>query len=242
MSNIASQQADAKEFFHVETDLNMIMEYTQMLEQFYPDKVVQICRKHHQGAFYVSENCKDFWGVPAKRMKFFTMEEYLALIHPDDVASLSNIYALINSHTVDVDDPTQIRFTLVYRMKGGDGEYHTIEDEKVVLKTKTGNFAHFCTYTKTTDKLTVALEIYRIVNNKKTKVKSYLQRSQTNTLSAREVEIIKLIDKGYSNAEISAQLSLSIFTIKNHKQRLFKKTQVKNSIELLRLARDRNLI
>ena len=242
MSNTHSGKTSGPEFFQVETDLNTIMDYTQMLEQFYPDKVVQICRQHHEGAFYVSENCKDFWGIPAKRMKFLSMEEYLELIHPEDIANFQNVYEVIDDFTKQDDDPTQTRFTIIYRIKGPDGVYYTIEDEKVVLKTKSGNYAHFCTYTKTAEKLTVGLEIYRLVNNKKTKVKSHLFRSTTHELSPREVEIIKLIDKGYNNAEISAHLSLSIFTVKNHKQRLFRKTHVKNTIELLRLARDRNVI
>jgi DNA-binding CsgD family transcriptional regulator len=231
-----------KEFFQVETDLNTIMEYTHMLEQFYPDKVVQICRQHHDAAFYISENCKDFFGIPAKKMKFLSMEEYLELIHPDDIPSLSNVQKVIDSYVQGEDDPTSTRYTLVYRMKGADSQYHTIEDEKVVLKTKAGHYVHFCTYTKTTDKVTVALEVYKMVNNKKTKIKSHLFQSHGNLLSPRELEIIKLIDRGYNNAELSQYLSLSIFTVKNHKQRLFKKMNVKNTIELLRSSRDQNLI
>jgi DNA-binding CsgD family transcriptional regulator len=240
MANTA--EAASKEFFRVETDLNTIMEYTQMLEQFYPDKVVQICRHHHAGAYYISENCKDFWGIPAKKMKFLTMEEYFALVHPDDVTCFSNVLAVIDGYINGEDDPACMRFTIVYRMKGADGHYHTIEDEKVVLKTKSGNYAHFCTYTKTPDKLTVVLEVYRVVNNRKTKIKSQLFRPNSNALSPRELEIIRLIDQGYNNAELSRHLSLSIFTVKNHKQRLFKKMNAKNTIELLRFSRDQHLL
>jgi DNA-binding CsgD family transcriptional regulator len=239
---MADPAANKKEFFQVETDLDTIMEYTRMLEQFYPDKVVQICRQHHEAAFYVSENCKDFWGIPARKMKFLTMKEYLAIIHPDDMAVMGNVQKVIDSYVQHEEDPTSTRYTLIYRMKGADGLYHTVEDEKVVLKTKTGLYAHFCTYTKTTDKVTVALEIYKVINNKKTKVKSHLFAAAAGTLSPRELEIIKLIDKGYNNAELSEYLSLSIYTVKNHKQRLFRKMNVKNTIELLRSSRDQNLI
>lgn len=229
------------EFFQVEPDLNTIMEYTRMLEQFYPDKVIQICRQHHDAAFYVSENCKDFWGIAASRMKFLTMSEYLALIHPDDLPGLSQVQTLIEKHS-NIDDPSNIRYTLIYRMKSPDGTYHTIEDEKVVLKTNSGNYAHFCTYTKVAAKITVTLDIFQLVNNRKTKIKSYVLRDGQQHFSPREVEIIKLIDKGLSNAEMSDVLSLSLFTIKNHKQRLFRKANVKNTMELLAFARTQNIV
>lgn len=232
---------ETKEFFQTETDLNTIMEYTRMLEQFYPDKVIQICRQHHEAAFYVSENCKEFWGIPAKRMKFLTMSEYLDLIHPDDMAGISDVYRLIEEHSAG-HDPSEFRFTLIYRMKGPDGDYHTIEDEKVVLKTDSGNYAHFCTYTKSAEKVTVTLDVYQMFNNKKVKIKTYVLGNGQQNFSAREMDVLKLIDKGLSNAEISAQLSLSIFTVKNHKQRLFRKTNVKNTMELLRFARSQNIV
>lgn len=237
----SSRITTTKEFFQTETDLNTIMEYTHMLEQFYPDKVIQICRQHHEAAFYVSENCKEFWGIPAKRMKFLTMSEYLDLIHPEDMASMSGVQRLMDEHSAD-HDPSQLRFTLIYRMKGPDGEYHTIEDEKVVVKTRNGNYAHFCTYTKISEKITPTLDVYQIFNKKKTKIKSYILGDGQENFSAREMDVLKLIDKGFSNAEISSQLSISIFTVKNHKQRLFRKTNVKNTMELLRFARTQNIV
>jgi len=230
-----------REFFQTETDLNTIMEYTRMLEQFYPDKVIQICRQHHDAAFYVSENCKEFWGIPAKRMKFLTMSEYLDLIHPDDVAGMGNVQKLIEQHSVG-QDPAQLRFTLIYRMKGPDGQFYTVEDEKVVIKTRNDNYAHFCTYTKTAEKVTVTLDVYRLFNNRKIKIKSYVLRNEEHIFSAREMDVIKLIDKGFNNSEISRQLSLSIFTVKNHKNRLFRKAHVKNTMELLRFARTQNIV
>ncbi|MBT1687356.1 LuxR C-terminal-related transcriptional regulator [Dawidia soli] len=231
----------AKEFFQTETDLQTIMGYTHMLEQFYPDKVIQICRQHHEAAFYVSKNCKEFWGIAAKRMKFLTMSEYLDLIHPEDIASMSGVQRLMDEHSAGY-DPSQLRFTLIYRMKGPDGQYHAIEDEKVVIKTSSGNYAHFCTYTKTAEKVTATLDVYQLFNSKKVRIKRYILRDRQEDFSAREMDIIKLIDKGFSNAEISDQLSLSIFTVKNHKQRLFRKTHVKNTMELLRFARPKNIV
>jgi len=47
------------------------------------------------------------------------------------------------------------------------------------------------------------------------------------TLSKRELEVIRLLVKGYGNKEIAAELGLSIDTIKTHLKSIFLKLQVK---------------
>ena len=49
-------------------------------------------------------------------------------------------------------------------------------------------------------------------------------------------EIIKLILKGFSTQEIADRLNVSVNTIKNHKQVLFRKVNVKSSVELINFA------
>jgi DNA-binding NarL/FixJ family response regulator len=51
-------------------------------------------------------------------------------------------------------------------------------------------------------------------------------RHDLNELSARELEVIRLIAEGLSNKEISARLSLSEKTIKNHISRIFSKLSI----------------
>jgi DNA-binding NarL/FixJ family response regulator len=51
-------------------------------------------------------------------------------------------------------------------------------------------------------------------------------RVDVNELSAREVEVVKLIAEGLANKEISARLHLSEKTVKNHISRIFSKLNV----------------
>ncbi len=51
-------------------------------------------------------------------------------------------------------------------------------------------------------------------------------RPDLNELSVRETEVIRLIAEGLSNKEISARLSLSEKTIKNHVSRIFSKLNI----------------
>lgn len=55
-------------------------------------------------------------------------------------------------------------------------------------------------------------------------------------LSARELEILKLISEGMSSKEIAGRLYLSEETIKSHRRHLFSKFSAKNSPHLIHKA------
>lgn len=50
-----------------------------------------------------------------------------------------------------------------------------------------------------------------------------LDREKLNELSNREVEVLKLVAKGFSNKDIAAHLSISERTVKNHLSSVFRK-------------------
>ena len=58
----------------------------------------------------------------------------------------------------------------------------------------------------------------------------YLANSDTNEarLSARETEILRWVALGKTNPEIGSILGISVFTVKNHVQRILKKLDVTN--------------
>lgn len=61
-------------------------------------------------------------------------------------------------------------------------------------------------------------------------------------LSARELEILDYICKGFSNAEIAKTLGLSQRTIDGHRSRLFEKTGAKNAPNLVLFAVKNGLV
>jgi DNA-binding NarL/FixJ family response regulator len=56
------------------------------------------------------------------------------------------------------------------------------------------------------------------------------------SLSAREVEVLRLIGKGLSRVQIAAELSRSAKTVDRHQDRMMKKLGVKSRADLIRLA------
>jgi len=55
-------------------------------------------------------------------------------------------------------------------------------------------------------------------------------------LSSREYEVLQLITKGHTNAEIAEKLFLSLSTIKTHVSNLFTKMEVKNRTQAVEKA------
>jgi len=61
-------------------------------------------------------------------------------------------------------------------------------------------------------------------------------------LSAREVEVLKLIALGHTNGEIASTLHLSVRTIESHRAHIQQKTRLTNRAELVAYARDHELL
>jgi DNA-binding CsgD family transcriptional regulator len=60
--------------------------------------------------------------------------------------------------------------------------------------------------------------------------------SGVGTLSARERELVTLVAQGASNAEIAAQLYISVRTVSSHLDRIRDKTGCRRRADLTRLA------
>lgn len=65
---------------------------------------------------------------------------------------------------------------------------------------------------------------------------------QINNLSAREIEIIRLISKEHTSAEIGRMLFISEHTVETHRKNIWRKTGVKSTIGLLNFAKDHHLL
>ena len=61
-------------------------------------------------------------------------------------------------------------------------------------------------------------------------------------LSAREIEVLRLIALGHTNNEIASQLFLSVRTVESHRAHIQQKTQKSSRAELVSYARDNGLL
>lgn len=76
-----------------------------------------------------------------------------------------------------------------------------------------------------------------------TNVKRRSAPSNNNTpLSDREIEVLQLIAKEYSNGEIAEKLFISIRTVDTHRRNILEKLQLKNTAGLVKYAIEKALL
>jgi LuxR family maltose regulon positive regulatory protein len=61
-------------------------------------------------------------------------------------------------------------------------------------------------------------------------------------LSERELEVLRLVAKGYSNRQIAEALFVTLGTVKKHLNNIFGKLQIKNRTQAVSQARELNLL
>jgi two-component system response regulator NreC len=68
------------------------------------------------------------------------------------------------------------------------------------------------------------------------------RKHDAETLSARELAILRLIVQGYTNHQMADELKLSVRTVESHRASLMAKLNVRSRVELVRYARMRGLL
>jgi DNA-binding NarL/FixJ family response regulator len=76
----------------------------------------------------------------------------------------------------------------------------------------------------------------------KTKNASKERVEQAIQLTKRELEILVLFARGFSNKEIAAELFISVRTVESHKNNIMQKLEIKSTVELVKYAIKHKLI
>ena len=71
---------------------------------------------------------------------------------------------------------------------------------------------------------------------------SYREENRVEKLTSREIEILKLVVKGYSNEEIAKELFISKHTVKMHISIMIQKLGLKNRCEIAYMAGKKNIV
>lgn len=174
------------------------------------------------------------------------LKEILDLIHPEDIAFVieAERMTLEKMKEIGFEHQLNLKCSYCFRMKTGNGSYELFHHQS--LHTKKDKHG------KLLQAVNIHTNIHHItpVNNYVVLVAGIGGRSDFHqiplkqlpapnsrcpeNLTKREVEILHLIAKGFSSAEISNLLFVSVYTVATHRKNILQKTDTKNSSELIK--------
>lgn len=223
--------------FIPEENKEIILQHLQFSEKVFPQDCLTVCPLSHPGFKYFSKNCEHILGHDHETLSRMDLPSFFNLIHSSDLHAVQQCLAYIKSQ--EPFDPTKMRFQFNFRLKHKNGSFAHIRHDHFAVKSATDTYLYlmlFCNISDEEKFYHVKMDIYKNDRDKFLKVGTYNPQQSEREITPRQKDIVQLIIKGFSNQQIADLLNVSIYTVKNHKQQLFKKVNVKNSIELANYA------
>jgi len=199
---------------------------------------------HHHENISILHGLQDF----PKNLK-----EVIDLTHPDDIPFVIKAEQTIIEKILEIGINQQLflKFSYCFRMKTANGNYElfhhqaipTLEDENgqlvqsINIHTNINHITQENPYTVLISGISPRNDFHQI------KLKNFSTYDQfIGNLTKRETEILSLIAKGYSAPEIAEMLVVSEHTVRTHRKNILRKTNSRNSKELLKKAFESGLI
>jgi DNA-binding CsgD family transcriptional regulator len=174
-------------------------------------------------------------GIAAILRSYFPIE----ILQLDDVFGLQSYKEMKNHNLIIIQqDFTENTFKQVkFLIKNNQVKLINFNN----LSTSTGNLPPYqCDYSISLE--TAALEIQDIVSNCWKAGEKSVRSTDTDELSSREKEVLRLVAMGHSNKIIADKLFISIHTVISHRKNISEKTGIKSISGLTVYAILNNLI
>lgn len=172
--------------------------------------------------------------------------EILDRIHPDDLLVKHSLelqfFHLMKK--LPVGERTDYQLLCRLRMQDRDGQYTAIRHRMFYISGADDGSIRLalCLYTLYMEANQLEPAEGMIVNTRRGRIVETGKEEVASLLSLREKEVLSLIRDGCRSKEIAVQLSISQHTVHRHRQNIFEKLQVSNSLEACKLAERMGLI
>lgn len=176
----------------------------------------------------------------------FTFDLSVNFFHPDDYEMVTRlikatlIFATENNVTRDVG------FCLTYRVKHKDGHYLKVLRQSTIYENDvSGKIISNLSMLTDVSFLTISNKVewrFDAPGLDREKFKNYVIKEYADFFSDRELEIIKQLKQGLKSHEIAAKLHISKHTVDTHRRNMLRKSNCKNTVELLNFCAQYGLL
>lgn len=197
---------------------------------------------------YASDNFSTLFGYNSAWIKTIMKQGDLLeeRIHLDDREQLVE-YQIEHGqfiYSLPPEERNDYQQTFQYRILNAKRQYiNVISRQQVIQKDKNGKAWIIMGVMDISPDQTPTEKVRRTVLNKRTgEILISASIPVGKHLTNREKEILLLIRQGFLSKEIADKLSLSIYTVNNHRKNILEKLHVNNVIEAINLARNYGII
>lgn len=196
---------------------------------------------------HVSNGFFEAHGIPPQNAE--TINDILGLIHPDDMDFVSRAekqaYGFLFSQ-IPREKVTRYKASYNFRFQTADGSYQLFNHQALVLTTDENhnfikalnihtNIGHVTQ--KNNHKFSlIGLGGEPSFLNMEVDEKEPATVLRQNLFSKREIEVIRLIAKGYRSKHIADVLYISLETVRTHRKNVLTKSGCRNASELIALG------
>ena len=170
-------------------------------------------------------------------------------IHPEDLVEKRMLEYDFFRHTDKQDDAAKTDYVATCRLRicNRQDEYIYVDNSTQILHQSPGGkvWLVLCSYRLSPEHVTLPHPgiLPRIVNTLTGEIRPLeLGERRSRVLTEREKEVLLLIKAGKLSKEISDLLQISIHTVNRHRQNIFQKLSVANSMEAVNAAQKMKLL
>jgi DNA-binding CsgD family transcriptional regulator len=232
-------------------DYRLIATYKSDIENLskFSDQCFFIVDLHTLKYIYTSKNFKDIFGyLPIGKTNISASDNLLdSKIHPDDFFEYKKNLLRVGEFLMHQSKEERPYYKHVFEMRiqNIQNEYVRVSWERKSLKTdKSGNLWLMLGTIHVLSDQSDTTETKSFFINQKTgeRIPFDCPKEHEFELTAREKEVLGLIQQGFLSKEIADKLSISVNTVNIHRQNILHKMQVNNSLEAVERGRKSGLL
>ncbi|MDB5261724.1 MAG: hypothetical protein JWQ14_1005 [Adhaeribacter sp.] len=228
-------------------DLAFLIKPNPLLEKIFigADCAIAIFDASTTEYLYVSEKLKQLLGYQASAYQQGGFCYTISKMHPEDTQGILEVLHKEIDHIVTLTPAQRLehRSSYDYRIKKTNGTYIRVLQRNLILNLdEAGNMLHLLQIITDISHLKKDNSKILYIINKPESGLTYIynladQRMLKDAfLSKREVEILKLLGKGYSSKEVAKELFISIHTVETHRRNMLEKTNIRDTSCLVHFA------
>ena len=228
-------------------DFEFLLKRNPLLERIFTgaDCAITIFEASRLNYLYISDKMEQLLGYESNDYLHGGLCYMLSKIHADDLPAILEVFEkeidYING--LAPDQRLEHRSSYDYRIQKADGTFIRVLQRNLILNLdQNNNISHLLlVFTDISHLKKDNSKILYIINKSDsslTYIYSLADRRMIKDtfLSKREIEILKLLGKGYSSKEVAEELFISIHTVETHRRNMLEKTNIKDTSCLVHFA------